>query len=58
MWQVQGAKNTAPMGDKMITDKYPIKDIPLQSGDIAFIQPNEKNREYFTQVNFQGKRNT
>lgn len=49
MWQVQGAKNTAPMGDKMITDKYPIKDIPLQSGDIAFIQPNEKNREYFTQ---------
>ncbi len=49
MWKVQGAKTTAPMGDEMITDKYPIQDIPLKDGDIAFIQPNEKNREYFTQ---------
>lgn len=49
MWQIQGAKQTAPMGDEMITDKYPIQDIPLKDGDIAFVQPNEKNREYFTQ---------
>lgn len=50
MWQVQGAKKEAELGDRLITDQYPIKRIPLQDGDIAFVQPNEKVREYYVQA--------
>lgn len=45
MWKVQGGKEDVIIGSEILEDtsggRYPAKDIPVKSGDIAVVQPNE-----------------
>lgn len=49
MWQTQGAKETAKLGDPNLETgsegKYPVIDVPLESGDVAFVNLNETQWE-------------
>lgn len=45
MWKLQGSKDTVPMGDPLLEEtsngEYPVIDIPVESGDVALIKPDE-----------------
>lgn len=45
MWKEQGSKDKVPMGDPFFEDvtngEYPVIDVPVESGDIGLIKPEE-----------------
>lgn len=51
MWEIQGKKDTMIIGDPGVTTldgEYPVVDVPVQSGDVAVINPEDNKSDRWT----------